>query len=76
MRLQVLYIGGVLAVAAIPLSAGAQSLPTYNQPAPNAQEYTQLAAACSAGWVWEQAGYLSSGKWRRAHCAPRNTTDY
>ncbi len=76
MRLQALYFSGVLAVAAIPLTAGAQSLPTYSQPAPNAQEYTQLAETCPAGWIWEQAGYLSSGKWRAAHCAPRNTTAY
>lgn len=76
MRLQALYFSGALAVAAIPLSAGAQSLPTYNQPAPNFQGYGQLAEACPAGWVWEQPGYLSSGKWRPAHCAPRSTTAY
>lgn len=76
MRLQVLYFSGALAVAAIPFAAEAQSLPTYSQPAPNARGYIHLAETCPAGWVWEQAGYLSSGKWRAAHCALRNTTAY
>lgn len=75
MRLQTLSFVGALAVMAIPLSAGAQSL-AYDRSARNAQEYHQSVEQCPAGWVWEDAGYLSSGKWRAPHCAPRNLTDY
>src|SRR4029077_4470048 len=73
MRLQALYFIGALAVTAIPLSAGAQSLPANDQPVPNAEVYARSAEACPAGSIWEPAGYLSSGKWRPAHCAPRDT---
>ena len=76
MTMRTLYFTGALAVSALPFAAGAQSLPIYNQPAPNAAVYAQSAEACPAGWVWEPSGYLSSGKWRPAHCAPRNTIAY
>lgn len=76
MRLQSLYFCGALAAAAIPLSAGAQSWPTRNQASPNAEGYSQSAEQCPAGRVWEHAGYLSGGKWRAAHCAPRGLTTY
>lgn len=76
MRLQAISFVGALAAMAIPASAGAQSLPAYDQSARNAQEYNQPIEQCPAGWVWEDAGYLSSGKWRAAHCAPRDLTAY
>jgi len=74
MRLQALYLSGALAVAALPLSAGAQSLPTYDPPAASAQAYTQSAEACPAGSVWEHGGYTGGGTWRAPHCASRSGT--
>ena len=70
MRLQALSFIGALAVTAIPLSAGAQSLPANDQPVPNAEVYARSAEACPAGLIWEPAGYLSSGKWRPAIVRP------
>jgi hypothetical protein len=71
MRLQAAYLVGALAVTMIPLSAGAQSLFAGNQPGRNTQAATQSIGVCPSGWYWEQAGYISRGKWREAHCAPR-----
>ena len=44
MRLQTLYFLGALAVAAVPLSAGAQSLPANGQWTANAQADNQAAS--------------------------------
>jgi hypothetical protein len=76
MRLHSLYLTGALLTMAIPLSAGAQLLQANEQPTPDAQTYFQWSQRCPAGWVWEQPGYLSSGKWRPSHCAPRNIVAY
>ena len=74
MRLQNLYLLGALAVAAMPLSAGAQSLFANDQSTANSKAVTQAYRKCPHGWVWEPAGYLGSGKWRPAHCASRGHT--
>ena len=74
MRLQNLYLLGALAVAAIPLSAGAQSLLANDQSNTNSRGVTQADRKCPPGSVWEPAGYLGSGKWRPARCASRSHT--
>ena len=74
MRLENLYLLGALAVAAIPVSAGAQSLLANDQSTANSRVVTQAARKCPPGWVWEPAGYLGSGKWRPAHRASRGHT--
>ena len=77
MRLQTLYFIGAFAVAAIPLSAGAQSLPANDQPAnqqwtTNAQADNQAFQQCPPGYDWEPAGYLPGGYWGPARCASRS----
>ena len=52
MRLQALYFIGALAVSAIPLSAGAQSLPAYHQRTTNAQADNQPVQRCPPGYDW------------------------
>jgi hypothetical protein len=79
MRLQTLYFIGTLAVAAIPLSAGAQSLPANDQWATeqwttNAQADNRAVQQCAPGWVWEHGGYTGGGTWRPPHCALLNGT--
>jgi hypothetical protein len=79
MRLQTLYFIGAFAVTAIPLSAGAQSLPANDQPADhqwtsNAQADNQSVQQCPPGYVWEPAGYLGGGTWRAAFCGSRSKT--
>jgi hypothetical protein len=71
MRLHALYLAGALAALAIPLSAGAQPVQA-NRQAPATEQYAAPPTACPAGWVWEPAGYLTSGKWEAAHCAFRD----
>jgi multidrug efflux pump subunit AcrA (membrane-fusion protein) len=51
MRLHALYLIGALAVTAIPLSAGAQSLPANEQWTRNAQAVNQPVQKCAPGWV-------------------------
>jgi hypothetical protein len=74
MRLQALYFIGALGVAAVPLAAGAQSLPANDQRTTNAQEANRPVQECPAGWVWEQGGYSGSGTWRAPHCASLSGT--
>ena len=79
MRLQTLYFIGAFAVAAIPLSAGAQSLPANDQPAnhqwtSNAEADKPAVQQCPPGYVWEPAGYLGGGTWRPAFCGSRSKT--
>ena len=74
MRLQTLYFIAAVAVTAIPLSAGAQSLPANDQPTTNSQAAIQADQKCPPGWVWEPAGYLGGGHWSPAHCASRSNT--
>jgi hypothetical protein len=74
MRLQTLYLTGALAVTAIPLSAGAQSLSANDQSTTNSQAVDQSVQKCPPGWVWEPAGYLGGGHWSPAHCASRSNT--
>jgi hypothetical protein len=74
MRLQMLYFLGALAVAAVPLSAGAQSLPANGQWTANAQADNQAAQQCPPNYDWEPAGYLGGGKWIPGHCASRDHT--
>jgi hypothetical protein len=51
MRLQHLYFVGAFAAAAIPLSAGAQSLPANDHSTTNTQTVSQAARKCPPGWV-------------------------
>ncbi len=74
MQLNKLYLIGALAVLAIPLSAGATPYQGNRQPAASALQETPTADACGHGWYWEQPGYAKHGKWRPAHCAPRETS--
>lgn len=87
MRLQMLYFIGTLAAAAIPLSAGAQSLPANNhwtnaqavlptndQWTANAQADNQAVPQCPLGYDWEPAGYLGGGTWHPAFCGSRSRT--
>ena len=79
MRLQTLYFIGALAVAAIPLTAGAQSLPandqwTNGQWTTSAQADNQTAQRCPPGYEWEPAGYLGGGHWHPAFCGSRSKT--
>jgi hypothetical protein len=72
MRLQALYFIGALAVTAILLSAGAQSLPANRQWTTNAQADNQAVRKCPAGYDWEPAGYLPGGVWHPAFCGSRS----
>ena len=79
MRLNTLYLVGALTVLAVPLSAAAQPGQPYpqtgagaEQAAASVEQAAPAADACPPNWVWEPAGYMSYGKWRSAHCAPRN----
>ena len=74
MRLQALYFIGALAVTAILLSAGAQSLPANHQWTTNGQADNQAVQQCPPGYVWEPAGYLGGGTWRPAFCGSRSKT--
>jgi hypothetical protein len=88
MRLQTLCFIGALAVAALPLSAEAQSspangqwtansqaaLPENDQPPANALADSQAVPRCPPGYDWEPAGYLGGGKWHPAFCGSRNQT--
>jgi len=74
MRLQTLCFIGAFAVTAIPLSAGAQSLPANDQRTPNAQADNQAVQKCPPGYDWEAAGYLGGGKWHPGFCGSRSHT--
>jgi hypothetical protein len=52
MRLQALYFIGALAVTAILLSAGAQSLPANPQWTTNAQAGNQAVQQCPRAMIW------------------------
>jgi hypothetical protein len=70
MRLNALYFMGLLAVLAAPLAAGAEPAQPNSPEATGFQDVTQ-EDPCGPGWHWEEAGYAKHGKWRPAHCAPR-----
>jgi hypothetical protein len=72
MRLQALYFIGALAVTAIMLSAGAQSLPANHQWPTNAQAENQAVPDFPAGFDREPAGYLPGGIWHPAFCGSRS----
>jgi hypothetical protein len=72
MRLQALCFIGALAVMAILLSAGAQSLPTNHPWTTNAQADNQAVHQCPRGYDWEPAGYLPGGVWHPAFCGSRS----
>jgi hypothetical protein len=74
MRLKALYLIGALAVTAIPLSAGAQSLPANDQWTTNAQAVDPPVQQCAPGYVWEHGGYTGGGTWRPPHCASLGKT--
>ena len=72
MRLNTLCLLGVLAVAAVPLSAAAQLASATGQRPDNAQFDMTMPDACPAGSIWEPAGYTGNGDWQMAHCVSRN----
>ena len=75
MRLEALYFIGALAVTAIPLSAGAQSLPANVQPTTtNAQAANAPAQQCPPGYDFEPGGYTGGGTWRPPFCGSRSQT--
>jgi hypothetical protein len=76
MRLNTLYLLGTLAVAAVPLSAAAQTAPANDQAPATVQQIKSAHHACPAGWIWEPAGYMGNGHWRSAHCTPRNVLPF
>jgi hypothetical protein len=71
MRLSTLCLIGALTVTAIPLSAYAMPQQSYRQQAASALQDTPAGGTCAPGWYWEPAGYVTHGKFRPAHCAPR-----
>jgi hypothetical protein len=74
MRLRTLYFIAAFAITAIPLSAGAQSLPANHQWTTHAQSDNPAVRQCPRGYDWEPAGYLGGGTWRPARCASRSQT--
>ena len=72
MRLRTLYFIGAFAVTAIPLSAGAQSLPANHQWTTSTQADNQAVQQCPPGYDWEPAGYLGGGAWPPARCASQS----
>ena len=72
MRMHSLYLTSALIAAAIPLSAGAAPAPADYQSAASVKQAAPAPDNCSAGWIWEPAGYMGNGHWRPAHCAPRD----
>jgi hypothetical protein len=74
MRLKAFYFMGALAVAAIPLSAGAQSLSQDYHWKFNSQAIEPGAQQCPAGYDFEHGGYMGGGMWRPPHCASRSKT--
>jgi len=72
MRIRTLYLASALFVTAIPLSAGAAPAPANDQSADGVEQTGPATETCPSAWVWEPDGYMSSGKWRPAHCAPRD----
>jgi hypothetical protein len=72
MRMRTAYLTSTLLLTAIPLSAGAALAPANNQSADGVEQAVPATETCPTGWVWEPDGYMSSGKWRPAHCAPRD----
>jgi hypothetical protein len=72
MRLQALYFIGALAVTAILLSAGAQSLPANHQWTTNAQADNQAVQQCPRAMIGSLPDMLPGGFWGPARCASRN----
>lgn len=72
MRLQALYLTATLTALAIPLSAGAQPVNANRQTAAGIEQSMQAPYVCPPGWIWQPAGYFTSGKWEPAHCALRD----
>ena len=68
MRLNALFLIGVLTVAAVPLSAGVASAAGDRT---SGSQAAQSAERCPAGYYWEPDAYAVHGKFRPAHCAPR-----
>jgi hypothetical protein len=72
MKLHALYLAGAVVAAAIPFSAGAQSMPAYGQTTAGVAQTTPTKDACAPGWVWVPNGYVHQGRWEPAHCAFRD----
>ena len=77
MRVRILYLASALIATALPLSAGAvPALFGHHSIAAKVEQAKSAKKHCSAGSVWEPAGYLGHGHWRPAHCAARNTIPF
>jgi hypothetical protein len=70
MRLNALCLIGALTILMMPLSARAIPAQAERQTA-HAQQAATAAYTCLPGYYWEPDGYVSSGKFRPAHCARR-----
>lgn len=66
MRFYTPLIGVVL--MAVPLVTTSVAL-AQTAPVPNGASPAVASQTCPAGYVWEAAGYVGSGKWREGHCA-------
>jgi hypothetical protein len=69
MRLNTLSLIGALTVLTMSLSAGA--VPAQARQTVDAQQAATATYTCPPGYYWEPDGYVSSGKFRPAHCARR-----
>jgi len=73
MQLTGFVLGVVL--AATPLISATVLAPDANSDRSRAASEMLVADACPPGTHWVNAGYVSGGKWREAHCAKDNGTD-
>jgi len=71
MKFCTLSLIGTLAVAGVPLAAGAATSPADRAFAQD----SQTPASCPPGWWWTPAGYAEHGKYRPAHCAAEPVDD-
>ena len=69
MRLNTLCLIGALTVLTMSLWAGAA--PAQVRQTADAQQAATAIYTCPPGYYWEPDGYVSSGKFRPAHCAHR-----
>jgi hypothetical protein len=69
MRLNTLCLIGALTVLTTPLLA--RAVPAQARQTPDRQQAATATYTCPLGYYWEPDGYVSSGKFRPAHCARR-----
>jgi hypothetical protein len=69
MRMNTICLAGFALVAMPMLSVPALSAYPSSSNEARSESFTRIADACPVGQHWEDAGYVSGGKWRDAHCA-------